>query len=127
MSENINSNEADFNNFKKLHESLSKNELLELLYESLLKESNLTQKIIKLETRKIRSATKRTDEVLELLKNKPMKISDIANELDITNKNVSSIFVALRKQGIELGMNQYGEKMIWSHDYNNNEPQEINE
>ena len=83
-------------------ERMSKKELIE----------NLTMAITMLNERKEQRSNKKFV-VLEILKRgHPISILDIANELNISTKNVSSLLCYLRKDGITIHTNEKGEKYI---------------
>ena len=53
----------------------------------------------------------RKKQVKELLK-QPLSIEEIASKLGITNKNVSSILCALKKEGNKIATNSQGKKFF---------------
>lgn len=54
----------------------------------------------------------RKQEVLALLQNGPISIFDMAEQLGITNKNVSSQLCYLKKDGYAIATNSKGEKFL---------------
>jgi biotin operon repressor len=59
----------------------------------------------------------RKEEVLALLKTAPHSIYEMAEKLDISNKNVSSQLCYLKKDGHRIATNADGQKFLESHDY----------
>ena len=54
----------------------------------------------------------RKKQVKELLNKQPLSIEEIADKLGITNKNVSSILCALKKEGNKIATNSQGKKFF---------------
>ena len=57
-------------------------------------------------------SSNRSTQVLNLLKQKPLTIADIATQLNTTNKNVSSVLSALRKTGYRFSTDADNKKIL---------------
>ena len=57
-------------------------------------------------------SSNRSTQVLNLLKQKPLTVSDIAQQLNTTNKNISSVLSALRKAGHRFSTDADNKKIL---------------
>ena len=71
----------------------------------------------KLKTSRTKTGPGRKEEVLSILKTKPTEIYDIAEELGISNKNVSSQLCYLKSDGHLIATNAKGQKFLEDYDY----------
>lgn len=76
--------------------------------------NNLNDQIVNLKKSRQRSGSRKF-EVLEILSHGPMSILDIANQLGITSKNVSSLLCYLKKDGFGLIVNEEGQRVLTKH------------
>jgi len=70
-----------------------------------------------LANRKTNQGPGRKEEVLTILEREPTEIFDIAEELGISNKNVSSQLCYLKKDGYNIATNSKGQKFLEDHSY----------
>jgi predicted transcriptional regulator len=75
----------------------------------------LEEKIDQLVKSRQRSGSRKF-EVLELLSQGPISILDIANRLNISSKNVSSLLCYLKKDKWGLIVNEEGQRMLTKHE-----------
>ena len=54
----------------------------------------------------------RQAQVIDMLKDKPYSVKEIATKLNIANKNVSSILSGIRKKGHKIGTNSDNKKFF---------------
>ena len=57
-------------------------------------------------------SSNRSTQVLNLLKQKPLTVTDIAIQLSTTNKNISSVLSALRKVGYRFSTDADNKKIL---------------
>jgi len=77
----------------------------------------LKKQIEELKAKKGKGGPGRKEEVLAILKRQPTEIYDIAEELNISNKNVSSQLCYLKSDGYRIATNSKGQKFLEDHDY----------
>lgn len=95
MTENTVITEEEMTEYTEIHNEMDREELLEFMYNQELKIAELTKK---LETK----GTGRKEAVLKLLMDGATSIKEIAEEIGITNKNVSSQLTYLRADGHQI-------------------------
>ena len=84
-------------------------------YETLIDKTNeeLLQIVLELQERLEQNQTGRKQQVLDIItQSGPISISDIAKQLGISNKNVSSQLTYLRSDNIDICTNSNGLKFI---------------
>lgn len=94
------------------YESMTKSQLVEVI-------SDLTNQIEQLKSSKKRDGSGQKSLLLMTLASGPMSILDIANAMNISAKNVSSLICYLKKAGWSFIVNEEGQRVVTKH---NGEP-----
>jgi len=93
-----------------------------MMYQRTIRELNEMVETLMIENAKLKAGRTKTgpgrkEEVLAILEREPTEIYDIAEELNISNKNVSSQLCYLKKDGYSIATNSKGQKFLedWTY------------